>query len=64
VLDHVLAAEPVEVVDYDLPLECVDGLTDWEGESFDPQVANAKRVYPHHNDTGGFFTAKLEVTAA
>jgi NOL1/NOP2/sun family putative RNA methylase len=64
VLDHVLAEEPVEVVDYDLPLEHVEGLTEWEGESFDPQVAKAKRVYPHHNDTGGFFTAKLEVTDA
>jgi NOL1/NOP2/sun family putative RNA methylase len=64
VLDHVLEHEPVEVVDYDLPLEHVSGLTEWEGESFDPQVTKAKRVYPHHNDTGGFFTAKLEVTGA
>jgi NOL1/NOP2/sun family putative RNA methylase len=64
VLDHVLAEEPVDVVGYDLPLEHVDGLTEFEDESFDPQVANAKRVYPHHNDTGGFFTAKLEVTGA
>jgi NOL1/NOP2/sun family putative RNA methylase len=64
VLDHVLAEEPVDVVDYDLPLEHVDGLTEFEEATYDPQVANAKRVYPHHNDTGGFFTAKLEVNAA
>ena len=64
VLDHVLAEESVDVVDYDLPLEHVDGLTEFQEETYDPQVANAKRVYPHHNDTGGFFTAKLEVTAA
>jgi len=64
VLDHVLAEEPVEVVDYDLPLEHADGLTEFDGEAYDPQVANAKRVYPHHNDTGGFFTAKLAVTGA
>jgi 16S rRNA C967 or C1407 C5-methylase (RsmB/RsmF family) len=26
-------------------------------------VTRAKRIYPHLNDTGGFFCAKLEVTA-
>ncbi|WP_267642710.1 RsmB/NOP family class I SAM-dependent RNA methyltransferase [Haloarchaeobius amylolyticus] len=63
VLDHVLEEEDCRVVDYDLALEHVPGVTEWEGEAYDPQVAKAKRVYPHHNDTGGFFTAKLEVTA-
>jgi len=24
-------------------------------------MRRAKRIYPHHNDTGGFFCAKLEV---
>jgi NOL1/NOP2/sun family putative RNA methylase len=62
VLDHVLDAEDCAVVDYDLPLSHVDGVTEWQGEEFDPQVAAAKRIYPHHNDTGGFFCAKLEVT--
>jgi NOL1/NOP2/sun family putative RNA methylase len=64
VLDHVLEREPVDVVDYELPLEHDAGLTEFDGETFDSAVANAKRVYPHQNDTGGFFTAKLEVTAA
>ncbi|WP_435317701.1 RsmB/NOP family class I SAM-dependent RNA methyltransferase [Haloarchaeobius sp. TZWSO28] len=63
VLDHVLTEEDCRVVDYDLALDHVSGITEWEGEAYDPQVAKAKRVYPHHNDTGGFFTAKLEVTA-
>ncbi|MFC6973812.1 RsmB/NOP family class I SAM-dependent RNA methyltransferase [Halomicroarcula sp. GCM10025709] len=62
VLDHVLAAEDCELVDYDLPLTHRDGVTEWDGESFDPAVERAKRIYPHHNDTGGFFCAKLEVT--
>jgi len=63
VLDYVLEEEDCRVVDYDLPLDYADGITEWEGESFDPQVANAKRIYPHHNDTGGFFCAKLAVDA-
>jgi NOL1/NOP2/sun family putative RNA methylase len=63
VLDYVLDEEGgCRVVDYDLPLANRGGVTEWESEEFDPQVANAKRIYPHHNDTGGFFCAKLEVT--
>ena len=62
VLDYVLEAEPCDVVDFELPLEHAPGVTEWEGEQFDDRVRAAKRIYPHHNDTGGFFCAKLEVT--
>ncbi|WP_254280138.1 RsmB/NOP family class I SAM-dependent RNA methyltransferase [Haloarcula marina] len=62
VLDHVLGDEACELVDYDLGMTHREGVTEWEGEEFDPSVAKAKRIYPHHNDTGGFFCAKLEVT--
>jgi len=62
VLDYVLAEEGgFRVVDFDLPLDAVPGVTEWQGREYDGQVANAKRIYPHHNDTGGFFCAKLEV---
>ncbi|HET7325078.1 MAG TPA: SAM-dependent methyltransferase, partial [Halococcus sp.] len=37
------------------------GVTEWQGERFDSTVRRAKRIYPHLNDTGGFFCAKLEV---
>ncbi|MEF8883629.1 MAG: RsmB/NOP family class I SAM-dependent RNA methyltransferase [Haloarculaceae archaeon] len=63
VLDHVLAEEPCEAVAFDLSLASAPGVTEWDGESFDPSVARAKRIYPHHNDTGGFFCAKLAVGA-
>ena len=36
------------------------GLTEWNDETFDLSLANALRVWPHHNDTGGFFVAVLE----
>jgi len=36
------------------------GLTDWRDASYRPSLAGAMRVYPHHNDTGGFFVAVLE----
>jgi NOL1/NOP2/sun family putative RNA methylase len=65
VLDHVLESDRVhcELVEFDLPLDAAPGVTGWEDETYDPSVTRAKRIYPHLNDTGGFFCAKLEVTA-
>ncbi|MDS0277244.1 RsmB/NOP family class I SAM-dependent RNA methyltransferase [Halomicroarcula sp. S1AR25-4] len=62
VLDYALAEEDCRVVDYDLDLTHREGVTEWQDDEFDPSVTKAKRIYPHHNDTGGFFCAKLEVT--
>ena len=39
------------------------GLTEWEGESYHPDLHLAMRVWPHQNDTGGFFVAVLEKLA-
>ncbi|PSP84319.1 SAM-dependent methyltransferase [Halobacteriales archaeon QS_1_68_17] len=61
VLDHVLDAETCRLVDYDLPLDHSPGVAAWDGATFDPAVGKTKRIYPHQNDTGGFFCAKLEV---
>ncbi|WP_049936532.1 RsmB/NOP family class I SAM-dependent RNA methyltransferase [Haloplanus natans] len=61
VLDHVLDAEDCRLVEVDSPLDGVPGVTEWDGEEYDPSVAKALRIYPHHNDTGGFFCAKVEV---
>lgn len=37
-----------------------EGLTEWAGQTFDPSLRRALRVWPHQNDTGGFFIAVLE----
>ena len=62
VLDHALAEGDCELVPFELPLESRPGVTEWQGRRYDPTVERARRIYPHHNDTGGFFCAKLEVT--
>jgi NOL1/NOP2/sun family putative RNA methylase len=41
----------------------LDGLGEWRGRRFDPRLARAMRVFPHLNDTGGFFVAVLERAA-
>ena len=61
VLDAVLETEDCHVVEFECGLEARPGVTEWDGEDFDPSVEHAQRVYPHLNDTGGFFCAKLEV---
>lgn len=61
VLDFVLESEDCRMVEFDIDLESRPGITEWEGDSYDESVEKAKRFYPHLNDTGGFFTAKLEV---
>lgn len=38
------------------------GLTSWAGRRLAPGLAGALRVWPHQNDTGGFFVAVLERT--
>ncbi|WP_254543381.1 RsmB/NOP family class I SAM-dependent RNA methyltransferase [Halomarina pelagica] len=63
VLDAVLREEDCRLVPFEVDLETRPGVTEWEGERYDESVHHAKRVYPHLNDTGGFFCAKLEVGA-
>ena len=63
VIDHVLETEDCKVVAFDCPLDSVSGVTEWEDETYDSSVESTHRIYPHLNDTGGFYCAKLEVTA-
>src|SRR5690606_21421267 len=41
-------------------LAASEGVTAWEGRALDPSLRLALRVWPHQNDTGGFFVAVLE----
>lgn len=36
------------------------GLTTWHGRTLDKSLSHAMRIWPHLNDTGGFFVAVLE----
>ncbi|AXR82141.1 RsmB/NOP family class I SAM-dependent RNA methyltransferase [Natrarchaeobaculum sulfurireducens] len=63
VVQHALDEENCRVVEFDVGLEHSPGLTEWDDRRFDDSLEQAIRIYPHQNDTGGFFVAKLEVTA-
>ncbi|NBD33055.1 MAG: NOL1/NOP2/sun family putative RNA methylase [Cyanobacteria bacterium] len=40
-------------------LKGMPGLTQWEGETFRKDLVQAQRYFPHFNDTGGFFVARI-----
>ncbi|MFT6398149.1 MAG: 16S rRNA C967 or C1407 C5-methylase (RsmB/RsmF family) [Bradymonadia bacterium] len=41
------------------PLHTSPALGEWNGARFRADTSHALRLWPHHNDTGGFFVAKL-----
>lgn len=43
-------------------LKTAPGITTWEGDVFHPEMHHTMRIWPHHNDTGGFFTALIRKT--
>ena len=61
VVDHAIETTDAEMVEWAAPLETSPGVTEWEDQQFDDSLRKAHRVYPHQNDTGGFFVAKLRV---
>ncbi len=62
VLARVIGADDtVSLVDFETDLTSRPGVTAWRDETYPAAVTRAKRFYPHLNDTGGFFCAKLEV---
>jgi NOL1/NOP2/sun family putative RNA methylase len=64
IVDAVLGDCPqyaLRVVPAALPsLVTAEGLTRWDGRSFRDDLRHACRIWPHHNDTGGFFVAVIE----
>jgi NOL1/NOP2/sun family putative RNA methylase len=52
--------DEVRLEQFSLPgLRKSPGITEWEGEELDEDLKRSARYYPHQNDTGGFFVAKL-----
>jgi len=43
-------------------LAIAPGLTEWDGQRWDESLAGCARLWPHHNDTSGFFAAVIERT--
>lgn len=61
VLDEILG-DRGEIVPFDIPgLVHSPGLQSWQGRTFRSDIQHAQRYYPHQNNTGGFFVARIKV---
>jgi len=60
VVDFLITEKGAKVVPIDIPgFNLVQGVREWQGKEFHPDVGKCARVLPHRNDTGGFFLAKV-----
>jgi hypothetical protein len=59
VVDRVLKDSPVSLDPITLDAPHSPGLTSFEGQTYDPRLEGACRIYPHHFDSGGLFLARL-----
>lgn len=61
VVQSLLETGKVRLLDAAIPgFCCSQGITKWQGRSFDEQMTKCMRIWPHQNDTGGFFIACFE----
>ena len=61
VLQHLLEKrQDANILKIDIPhFNLAPSVKSWAGIDFSSKIQNAKRVWPHHNNTGGFFLAKI-----
>ncbi len=52
--------DDAEIKPIEMDMEYASGLVRWNGKDYDPRLVNCIRIYPQHNNTGGFFVAKIE----
>jgi NOL1/NOP2/sun family putative RNA methylase len=57
------AADRIRIVPITIDgLDTAEGISAWEGETFHPELKKAIRLWPHMNNTGGFFICLIQKT--
>ncbi len=67
ILSHAFSkyGDAIELMPMHFPgLKYESGLKNWQGKAFEGDLQNAIRIYPQHNDTGGFFIACIKKNKA
>ncbi len=59
ILDFAIKNFPVKIESISLPLTCRSGITNWKNSIYNKEVEKTCRIYPHDNDSEGFFVSKL-----
>jgi len=62
VIDYALKRfkEEIEIMPFELPIKTRQGIIEWNGKRYDKKVKLSKRIYPHDNNTEGFFICKFK----
>ncbi len=60
VVDYLLRKRQVKLLDWEPPLPCYPGLTEWNEKPFHPDMTKTKRFYSHKTRAVGFFVAKIQ----
>lgn len=60
VIDYLLGKRPAEIGPVEMTgLRMSHGMTEWKGKQLNKKVEQTRRIWPHQNDTGGFFLARV-----
>ncbi|MBN1170256.1 RsmB/NOP family class I SAM-dependent RNA methyltransferase [Candidatus Micrarchaeota archaeon] len=60
VVGHLLSERNAKIEKIQLPgFKLSKGTTEWRKNQYPPEVENCVRIWPQHNDTGGFFVAMV-----
>ena len=59
VINFALTNFPVKIETINLPLKCRPGITEWHDDTYNKEVTKSCRIYPHDNDSEGFFVCKM-----
>jgi len=61
VVSEIINEQPVKIQKIKIDgLKSRNGITEWKKESYDKDVEKCMRIWPHHNDTDGFFVARFK----
>ena len=61
VVNSILEENSVKLKNIDIKnLKMGKGVECWKQEKFDSEIVKCRRIWPHHNDTDGFFMARIE----
>ncbi|MDG1545111.1 MAG: RsmB/NOP family class I SAM-dependent RNA methyltransferase [Candidatus Poseidoniia archaeon] len=61
VVNAILETQSIKLKNINIKnLKTGKGLTSWKNHTYDKELQKCARIWPHHNDTDGFFIARIE----